>query len=109
MRAGLLRHYVTIQRAIEGAPNAANEKAIAWAPLRTVSASIDFQGGAERFDGKAFTAAGTVLIVIRWPHGISVTPKDRITHGTRIFDIDSVDDRDGRRRELRIVARERLQ
>lgn len=109
MRAGELRHRVTIERATEGSADAANEKSLTWSTLRTVAMSMTFASGREGFDGKAFTAAGVYTFEGRYPTGITVTPADRLTLGSRIFDIESVADPDGKRRELAIVARERLQ
>lgn len=108
MRSGLLRHRVTIERATEGTADAANEKPLTWSTLRTVYASMTFASGREGFSGDTIVAAGSYVFGLRYPAGITVTPADRLTLGTRIFDIDSVADPDGGRRELQIVAREKL-
>lgn len=108
IRAGALRHRMTIERSTEGAADASGEKPITWSALRTVDASLTLQSGAEGRAGDTIVASSTYLVVMRHQFGITVTPKDRLTLGTRIFDIDSVADPDGRSRELQLVVRERL-
>ncbi len=103
MRAGDLRHKVTIQQKTttkdtEGIPSET------WPDFATVWAAIEPLQGREFFSAQAVNAQVTTRIRIRYRAGI--TPTMRVSYGTRIFDIQVVIDVEERHRELQLMCQE---
>ena len=101
MRAGQLRHRVTIQSPTEdihGGPTT-------WADTETVYARIAPIGGREFFLAQQVQADVTHRIVMRY--GPVVTPKHRLMFDGRYFDIRAVLNREERNRELELICTER--
>jgi SPP1 family predicted phage head-tail adaptor len=87
MRAGQLRHKVTIQTSSE-AQGATGDITTTWSTFATVNASIEPVYGREFFNNRQLSAEITHLVEIRYLSG--VRPKMRILFGTRYFDIEQV-------------------
>lgn len=108
MQAGRLRHRVIIEsyttsRATDG------QEIKTWGTLVTVWGEVKNAGGRERFvagaDQKVATATHTVRM--RRRADVTLSPvAHRLRWGTRLFDIEGVDDADGRSREIHALCRE---
>lgn len=103
MRAGRLRYLVTVQQATH-AQDAYGETTVTWSQFATAYASIEPLRGREYFDAATVQAEVDVRIVMRYRAGIE--PKMRITHGSRVFDIQSVVEPGSGRRELHLMCKE---
>jgi len=106
MRAGGLRHPVTIESAIETPADAGEWEVAIWAVFATSRAEITPLNGTERFQAQHLDPEVTHRVRMRFIDGI--TPDMRIVWGSRIFDIKSVLDVEERRRELEMLATERI-
>lgn len=103
MRAGELRHRVTIQQKTTtqdtyGAP------VETWAALATVWANVEALSGREFFDSQQTVAQADHRITIRYRS--DVKPAMRVIYGTRTFDIQAVLDKEGRKRALELLCKE---
>lgn len=87
MRAGALRHQITIQSATE-TQNAFGEPAKTWATFATVWAAIEPISGREFYQNRQIGGEISHRVEMRYLSG--VTPKMRILYGSRYFDIESV-------------------
>lgn len=103
MRAGDLRHSVTIQQATSSR-NSYNEKVLSWSDFATVYAAVEPLQGREYWDAQAINAERTVRFRIRYRS--DVTPLMRVSWDSRLFDINAVLDVDGRQRELHLMTTE---
>jgi len=103
LRAGRLRHIVTIQRVTE-TQDGYGDKSEAWADVADLRAGIEPLRGREFFDAQHVSADVTTKIVIRYYSGI--VPKMRVINGSRIWEIKSVIDPDERHRELQLMCTE---
>lgn len=103
MRAGLLRHRVTIQ-APRHPENERGEAVAEWADVATVWASVEPLIGRERWTAQQVMPETTHRVRIRYRPGL--TAAHRLKFGDRILHIDSVVDPQERHRELEILARE---
>jgi len=103
MRAGQLRHRITLQQKTTSLFNygATTET---WAALDTVWAGIEALTGREFFSSQQTVAQADYRITLRYRSGI--TSAMRAVEGTRTFDIQTVLDPDGRRRELVLMVKE---
>lgn len=105
MRAGALRHSVSIQRKImttdsHGGP------VEAWDTVCTTNASIEPLQGREFIAAQAVNAETTGRIRMRYRSGI--VPAMRVIFGTRVFNIQSVINPEERNRELILMVSEGL-
>lgn len=104
MRAGDLRHRVTIQAPAEGR-DSMGAVTSTWGDVATVWAAV------EPLSGREYLAAGqmqhqvTTRIRMRYRDGI--TTKMRVKHGESYYDIQGVINIDGRNRELHLMCVER--
>ena len=87
MRAGTLRHRVTIQ-AETLVDDGEGGYTKTWGSTDAVWASVEPLSGAEAFQASQVQGAVTHKIIIRYLAG--VTPKSRILFGSRTFNIKSV-------------------
>ena len=106
MRAGLLRHRVTIQEKGTVERNSYGEEVITWAEVDTVWGSVEPLLGKEFLAAKREGAEVTTRIRIRYRSGI--TPTMRVVWGSHTYDIESVVEVEGRGRELQLMCREVL-
>lgn len=103
MRAGDLRHRVTIQYAVE-TQNSYGEPVASWQDVATVWAAVEPLRGREYFDAQATQARVDHRIRIRYRAGI--TPRMRVLFGSRVFEIQAVIEPESRRRELHLMCEE---
>lgn len=120
MRAGRLRHKVTIQEVTE-TPDAYGEPSESWTTYAERWASIEPLAGREYFAAKQEHSEVDTRIRLRWDRAlVAVTPKHRVlytyplldgspeTTQTRIFDIEAVLNMQERNREIVLMCREVL-
>ncbi len=103
MRAGELRHRVTIQQksVVRGTYG---EEDVAWTDVATVWGSVEPLQGREFIEAKQTQAEITTRIRIRYRSGIS--PEMRAVWDGHIYDIEAVIDVGGRKRELQLMCTE---
>lgn len=96
IRSGALRHRLVIQQTTD-TRDSFGQAIESWTTFATVWGSLEPLGGRERFLAAQTHAEATYRSRIRFLEGI--TPKMRISHGGKVFNITHIAD-DGRRREL---------
>lgn len=105
MRAGRLRHRITIQ---ENQPmtDAYGQPVENWVDVATVWGAVEPQRAVERFVDEAnqLLASRTTLIVIRYRTGVSV--ESRVSWSGLTFNIRSIVNPDWRNRELQLTCEE---
>lgn len=87
MRAGRLRHVITIQQATE-TRDSVGAIIRTWATYDTVRASIEPLNGREYFNASQVQAEVSTRIRVRYLDGL--TSKMRILFGSRIYDIKAI-------------------
>lgn len=106
MRAGDLRHSVTIQQASES-NDGRGGVSYSWSTYTTAWADIRPVTGRERLLAQQVEEAeGDYKIRIRYQPGI--TPEMRVLWGSRVFAINAVLNVTERDRELLLMAKEKL-
>jgi SPP1 family predicted phage head-tail adaptor len=105
MRAGALRHRVSIQSE-SSTLDSYGEPTSGWSTDTTVSASIDSVSGAERDIGEGLAGIVTHRIVMRY--NTSVSPKKRLLFGSRVFGIVSVLNFEERNEFFTILCKEEV-
>jgi SPP1 family predicted phage head-tail adaptor len=107
MTVGTKRYMLTLQQRSE-ALDSFGEAALSYTTLTTAWGSVEAVNARERFESQQVKAEVSHRIRIRYaPLAATLTASDRITLGTRIFDIVTPMDKDGRNRELEVLALER--
>ena len=107
MRAGKLRHYITIETAADSI-DGSGDVTESFSTLAQRWASIEPLSGREYFTAQQEASEVSHKIRLRWDSTVSaVTPKHRIAYDSRTFDIVSVFNSNERDRELMIMAIER--
>lgn len=108
MKAGRLREWVLIQRRVNNL-NAFGEPTDLWTTIADTWAAVEPLAGREFFNAQQVQSDVTTRIVCRYSSALSsVTPKDRIKHGSAIYDIRSVIDPDSRHRELQFMCTQHI-
>lgn len=107
MRAGRLRHRVTLQRATDGIDQYGDQTPT-WTALATVWAAVEPLSGREYLLAQQVHGEATVRITIRPVANVTLTPKDRVRFGARYFDVQSVINKDERNREIELLCVERI-
>lgn len=108
MQIGPLRQRVTIQD-FTVAQNAYGEPVETWANVTTVWAEVLPARGQERFVAAGDQQLATLTHVVRMRYYDGLSPVDhRLVWGSITLDVESVQDPDGRRREMRVLCREVL-
>ena len=87
MRAGKLRHLITIERKTETVA-ASGSAVVAWTIIATPRAEIVTASADEFLTGFGEAEAGNVVFRIRWRDGI--TTDDRIMHAGKVHDIKAI-------------------
>lgn len=105
MRAGRLRHRVTIQKPTEGTPSASGETVDTWSDVATVHASVIMQAARESSQAAQVESEGTVEVIVRYRPDL--TSEKRFKFGDRLLYIDSVI-ADMRRRQQTCLCHEDL-
>lgn len=101
MQAGKLRHAVTIQVPPVGQDEIGQPNTV-WTNVATVWASVEDLTGREYQAAQATQNPVQTRIRIRYRAGIVASM--RVLHGTTIYNIEAVLDRDGRRVELQLMC-----
>ena len=111
MRIGRLRHSITVEQltstAIAASGMQAGERTWSTTPLMTIWAGIEPLRGQQFIAAKGVQAEITHKVVLRYST-VSITPKNRIKFGTRVFDIDSIINPDERNEHLELMCREKV-
>lgn len=100
MKAGKLRHLVSIERATK-TRGGYGEEIETFLEIGKAWASIDTMTGAESTQGGQSDAKSNSTIIMRYT---SINNSDRINFGGRIFNIIHIDNKEGRNKELQITA-----
>ncbi len=105
MRAGQLKHLLSIERVTE-IQNSFGEPIKEWQEIAKVYGSIYPIRGIERYMSMEKHARATHEINIRYIS--SITPKDRIIYQNRVFEIISIFNLGERNRQLKIIVEEQV-
>lgn len=100
---GDLRHYLTLEQALR-TPDAGGGATLSWVQVATLWASVDAIGGGER--ETADRADARTRYKIRLRYRADVTAGMRFRQDTRIFNIRTVQDEEGRRQWLTCACEE---
>jgi SPP1 family predicted phage head-tail adaptor len=101
MTSGTLRHSIYIEAGTE-TQNEYGEPVTEWHPVLATWARLEDLSGREYFSAKQVASDVTTRFRTRYFAGI--TSKHRLFLNGQQYDIESVQDPDGRRRELIIMA-----
>jgi SPP1 family predicted phage head-tail adaptor len=115
MRAGQLRHRITLQRAVDAQDDYGEPSSI-WEDVVSIAAAIEPISGREFFSAQQVQADVTTRITIRWRNGIE--PVMRIVHATAqqaamsppqstIYDIEAILPDPTGRRQIVFMCRNR--
>ncbi|KKM90813.1 hypothetical protein LCGC14_1234850 [marine sediment metagenome] len=105
MRAGKLRHRVTIE-VLSSSQDAAGQETGAWSTFASRWASVQPLTGKELFSARQFHADITHRVRMWYLSG--VVPKMRIAFDSRLFNIIYVRNADERNKELEILCVEEV-
>lgn len=101
MRAGLLRHRITIE-ALSSTQNEYGEEVSTWATFVTAWAAKEDLTGGELFGAQQVSAEVGTRFTLRYRNGI--TPKMRVLNSGDAYNIEAVLDQDGKRRWLHLLC-----
>lgn len=104
MRAGELRHRITIQEFVEQVDEYGTPIGSGWQDVATVWAAVEPIQGREYILLQNTQSELTTRVRIRYRPGIK--PAMRVVYGTRIFDIQAVIDFEERHVELQLMCKE---
>ncbi len=102
MRAGDLRHQITIQR-FSQTQDEMGGIVEDWADLFTIRASIQPLSSKEMFNSQTLITETTHRVFMRYQ---DVKPNDRLLFNGRIFDITAVINRDEKKVSLELLCKE---
>lgn len=105
MRAGSMRHRVTIQRSALQTADAYGAQVEAWADVKTVWAEVRPLTGSEAWKTKQVQPEATSQVTMRYTSDL--TSADRLKFGTRYLYPSSVT-YDVRSRETRLLCMEKI-
>lgn len=103
MRAGRLRHRVTIQ-SVTTNTDSYGQPIESWSTFAEVWAAVEPLTGREYFQAQQLQAEVTYRVRIRYLTG--VLPTMRVLHDSRTFEVQAVINLDERNRELHLMCRE---
>lgn len=104
MRAGLLRHRVTLERN-ESTQGPDGGEINAWVPVATVAASIEPIGGREAMRANQVIADTETRIRIRWSSQVAgINATWRAVHGDTIYNIKRVANIKTANREIELMC-----
>jgi SPP1 family predicted phage head-tail adaptor len=103
VRAGTLRHKVTIQQLTTTGTDGDGQPIESWSDLTTVWASIEPLRGREFFEARAQLSEETVRFRMRYQSTISNT-RHRLVFGSETYRIESVIEPQRRNEMLEIIA-----
>jgi SPP1 family predicted phage head-tail adaptor len=103
MKAGALRHRVTIQQlTITQGPS--GDLVEAWTDVATVYGAVEPLSGREYWQAQQVAAETSIRVRIRYRPGMETTM--RLSHDGRTLEILSIVDPEERHRELQLMCRE---
>lgn len=102
VRAGKLRHRITIQYKSSESPDSAGNPQPVWADEATVWGSVEPLSGREFFAAQQVNSEVTHRITMRYRSGMD--PEKRIKFGTRYFGILAVLNREERNISLELLC-----
>lgn len=105
MRAGDLRHRVTIQ-AKQATRDAYGAEVVTWGDVATVWAAVEPLAGREFLQAQQVQEAVTTRIRVRYRGDVAYTPEMRASWDGHLYNILSVIEVEGRRRELHLMCEE---
>ena len=110
VRAGQLRQRITLQQRATTTDDA-GQVDNTWTTANTFSGSVLDKGGAEAIRGDQVSATTTAVVIMRTPRNDTMpTPQMRVTYddagNSRTLNIESVQRRDGKQRELWLYCSE---
>lgn len=106
MKAGQLKEFVTVQQAATTS-DVGPGKTVAWTTLAAdLFAAVIPAGGAERLQVDGIRSYVSYRVTLR--HRDDIEPKMRLIWGSRVLQIQTVVDPDGRRRTLELDCVEAL-
>jgi SPP1 family predicted phage head-tail adaptor len=108
LQIGRLRRRMALERPVE-TPDGAGGAEIAWQPVVTVWAGLEWLGGEERWREGGPEQAGRWRVTIRWRAGVDAGMRLRLTGqggAERRFDIRAAADLDGAGRRLICLCEE---
>ena len=103
VRSGKLRHKIAIQQ-ITVTQDANGDTTKTWATVASPWANVVPVSGREYFNAKQHTSEISHTVEIRYD--ASITPKMRVLHNSRYFDIESVINEDERDKQTTLMCRE---
>jgi len=105
MRAGRLRHRVTIEE-VTNTADGAGAITQTWSEVRKVWAAVEPARGAEFYASQTENSEVTGKIVMRYFSGLNPTMRINWASESRIFQIEAIIDPDERHRELQLMVKE---
>jgi SPP1 family predicted phage head-tail adaptor len=106
MRAGELRHRVSLQSPTYTRDDGGQTLLSGWTTEATYWARVESFAGREYEDDAAVTSETQLRITLRWPLGETLGSDWRLLFGSRVLQIDSVTNLDERDRTAVLVCRE---
>ncbi len=106
MRAGKLRHPITIEQPTDTQGSTYGQAGLTWTTFKRTRASIEPASGKEQIGADQVQAGVTHVVGMRFIPG--VTTKMRIAFGTRVFSIISTLNIQERNRELKLMCMEEV-
>lgn len=106
MRAGTLRHRITIQEPSASQDSYGEETPVAWSTLATVWAAFEPLSGDERYIEVADQRLAETRVRFRIRYRDDVTHKMRVSWRSRTFNILEVRNVGGRDREVYLICEE---
>lgn len=103
MKAGDLKHKITIQRPTYSTDSRGNRRAT-WAPVSTCMAQITDVSGRDFFAAQAHQAQDIVTFGLRWLDGIDT--ECQVLHDGRVYHIEQINHLGYKRDYMHIKARE---
>ena len=103
MRAGRLRHRITLQQPVR-TEAADGERVVTYVDVVTVSAEVLSPKGRSYLAAREAHAELTTIVTIRYRSDIQ--PSWRATFGDRVLEVDHIADLQGRRRYLELHCKE---
>lgn len=102
MRAQRLRQRVTVEQPV-AARDTVGEESVEWQSYCVRWAAVEPITGKELWTAQQETATQQVRVVLRYDNETdAITPRMRINHGGKLYDIESVIDTGTRHREVQL-------
>lgn len=105
MRAGKLRHQITIQKST-GTQNTNGETVSVWVDVACRRASVEPLSGREMWTARQIDASVTHKVTLRADASLVITPKMRVVFKGRVFDINFSGNPDEATREFNLLCTE---